>query len=94
MHVDDVGADGDVHRQRNAQAARGNGQALVRMLRILPATEMRHTLAQALVPPRRATRIASFSSVPVSSAMPNLPGPSAASTSSEVAPKARSRSRG
>ncbi len=86
MHVDDVGADGDVHRHRDAEPRRGGEHARPRVLRLASPTGTGRPPARGRA--RRATPsvMAAFSSRPVSSAMPKRPGPSASSTSSEVAP--------
>ena len=68
-----------------SQPRRRREDAAARELRLPRVEKLRHRLPEAESRRRRPPLIASFSSRPVSSAMPKRPGPSASSTSSEVA---------
>ena len=85
VHVNDVGPDRDMHRDRNLEAPRRGGDADRANGGFARARILRRPTGRAQ-PRRDALVDRAFSCVPVSSAMPNVPGPSVASTSSEVPP--------
>ena len=88
MHVDDVGADRDVHGQRDAELARPWPRCCSSACGHAPGAGTRQPPGRAQAS-RAPSAIAPLSSVAVSSAIPNWPGPSASSTSSDVAPAKR-----
>ena len=92
VHVDDVGADGDMDRDRNAEAVAGGEQALVLVGELALADHSADGRRRSLHP-ACAALIAWLIMLPVSSAMPKAPDRISLSTSSEVWPmKASSKS--
>ena len=89
MHVDDVGADGDMHGHRDAEPRARPPTRCVGACGGRVLAQIRATACPSPSPRATPSRDGLVQQRPVSSAMPNRPGPSASSTSSDVAPGQR-----